>query len=119
MTFMIISTLSDIEKSIARKYKALSSEMDERARRLWAAAEAKEIGRGGATIVHRATGLDWKTISRGNRDLIELETSSNSKEKMRRIRKKGGGRKAVRSQDSTLLSDLDDLIEPTVRGDPM
>lgn len=93
--------------------------MDERGRRLWAAAEVRELGPGGATIVHRATGLDWKTISRGNRDLTELETSPSHTEKVRRIREKGGGRKSVQSQDSTLLSDLDALIEPTVRGDPM
>lgn len=111
--------LSSLEQSIARKYQSLCSEMDERSRRLWAAAEMREIGRRGATIVHRATGLDWKTIRRGDRDLTELETSSQHTEKLRRIRKKGGGRKTLRSKDSTFLSDLDALIEPTVRGDPM
>lgn len=116
---MVASSLFDLEQSIARKYKALSPEMDERARRLWAAAEVRELGHGGATIVHRATRLDWKTIRRGELDLTEQEKSPRPVGEVRRIRKKGGGRKALRLQDSTLLSDLDTLIEPTVRGDPM
>lgn len=93
--------------------------MDERTRRLWAATEVQELGRGGKVIVHRATKLDPKTIRRGIRELKEQEASPHPTGKPRRIRKKGGGRKAIRSKDSTLLSDLDALIEPTVRGDPM
>src|SRR5271157_4931353 len=105
MVPMTIFPLSDLEQSIARKYNALSPGMDERGRRLWAAAEMRELGYGGAAIVHRATGLDWKTICRGDRDLREQETFPRPAEKMRRVRKKGGGRKALRLQDSTLLSD--------------
>jgi hypothetical protein len=119
MVSMTISSLSDLEQSIARKYRVLSPNMDERGRRLWAAAEMRELGYGGAAIIRRATGLDWKTICRGDRDLAEQETSPRPAEGTRRIRKKGGGRKALRLQDSTLLSDLNALIEPTVRGDPM
>lgn len=116
---MNTSTPSTLEQSIARKYHALCASMDERTRRLWAAVEVRELGYGGAVIVHRATGLDPKTISRGDRDLNEQESCPSPTEKARRIRKKGGGRKALRSQDTTLLSDLDSLIEPSVRGDPM
>lgn len=116
---MAIFSPIDLEQSIARKYKALSAYMDECTRRRWAAAEMRELGYGGAAIVQRATGLDPKTISRGNRDLKEQEASPHPAEESRRIRKKGGGRKCLRSQDSTLLPDLDTLIEPTVRGDPM
>lgn len=79
----------------------------------------REIGRGGAAIIHRATGLDLKTISRGSRDLKELEKPLRSQGEPRRIRQTGGGRKPLRVRDPTLLSDLDTLIEPTVRGDPM
>ena len=116
---MTTSFISDLEQSIARKYKALSPSMDERGRRLWAAVEMRELGYGGTALVHRATGLDWKTICRGERDLKEQEMFPCPPEKKHRIRKKGGGRKFLRVQDSTLLSDLDALIEPTVRGDPM
>lgn len=44
---MTVFSLSNLEQSIARKYKALSPGMDERGRRLWAAAEMREIGYGG------------------------------------------------------------------------
>ena len=108
-----------LEQSIARKYRSLSGEMDERARRLWAAAEARELGHGGIAIVHRATGLDWKTICRGGRDLQEQDVLHRPVGERRRIRQKGGGRKALRAKDPTLIADLDTLIEPTIRGDPM
>ena len=116
---MTNSIALNLEQCIARKYQALSASMDERTRRLWAATEMREIGRGGATIIHRATGLDLKTISRGNRDLQELKKTLCSPGEPHRIRQKGGGRKFLRVQDPSLLSDLDTLIEPTVRGDPM
>ena len=116
---MTISSRTDLEQSISRKYKALSLYMDERSRRLWAATEMREIGYGGAAIVHRATGLDWKTIQRGACELAQQEEALDLEKTVRRIRRQGGGRKALRSQDATLLSDLDALIEPTVRGDPM
>jgi hypothetical protein len=108
-----------LEQSIARKYNALCNGMDERMRRLWAATEAREIGYGGASVVCRATGLDPKTIHRGSLDLKEQEVNPPSAVTQRHIRQKGGGRKAIRAKDPTLLSDLDSLIEPTVRGDPM
>lgn len=57
---MTIFPLSDLEQSITRKYKALRATMDERSRRLWAAVETRELAYGGAAIMHRATGLDWK-----------------------------------------------------------
>lgn len=109
----------ELEQRIARKYSALSADLNERARRLWAAAEMRELGYGGAAVVHRATGLDPKTICRGDCDLKAQEASPSSVGKPRRIRQKGGGRKTLRSQDQTFLTDLDTLIEPTVRGDPM
>lgn len=115
---MNISSCINLEQSIARKYRALKSVMDERSRRLWAAAEAREIGRGGASIVHKATGVDWKTISRGIRDLEKKEVADSSNE-FTRIRQRGRGRKKLRLKDTTLVSDLDNLIEPTIRGDPM
>ena len=59
--------------------------MDECTCRRWAAAEMREIGYEGAAIVHRATGLDPKTISRGNRDLKEQEASPRPAEKSVRL----------------------------------
>ena len=72
------------------------------------------IGKGGATIVNKATGLDYKTIKKGKDDLskgAELEINN-------RIRKKGGGRKKEIERDPLLKDDLDLLIDPETRGDP-
>ncbi|MDZ4771771.1 MAG: ISAzo13 family transposase, partial [Planctomycetota bacterium] len=43
--------------------------MDERVRRQWAAAEARELGWGGVTAVAKVTGLSRPTIISGLRDL--------------------------------------------------
>lgn len=51
------------------KYKALAPALTERARRLWAATEARAAGRGGITVVARATGIGYSTIRRGLQEL--------------------------------------------------
>ncbi len=90
--------------------------MDERSRRQWAAAEARELGWGGVTAVARATGLSRTTITAGFREL-ELPAGQRAVEGMR-VRRPGGGRKALAETDSGLLAALEALIEPTTRGDP-
>lgn len=54
---------------IRQKYLSLKGALDERARRLWAATEAKAGGRGGVTAVLKATGMSSKTLARGIREL--------------------------------------------------
>jgi len=56
---MSASSHTDAAKSITRKYQALYPEMDERTRRTWAAMEARELGCGGLSIVHRANRLGF------------------------------------------------------------
>jgi hypothetical protein len=60
------------EELIREKFKALRKVMDERVTRRWAAAEAKALGRGGAALVERATGIRGKRIWMGGNDLREL-----------------------------------------------
>ena len=79
-----------------------------------AASEAKAVGRGGIAAVARITGRAPSTIGRGLKDLADetpLEPG--------RVRRKGGGRKPLVETDPTLLSDLNTLVEPDARGDPM
>lgn len=106
------------EDEVRAKYEALRGCLNERARRLWAATEARAMGRGGVSAVSRATGLSRDTISAG---LTELEGGSPSGEDpdSGRIRKEGGGRKKAADVDPTLLSDLEGLLEPVTRGDPV
>ena len=99
------------------KYEALKSELDERSKRRWAAIEAQSIGRGGITWVSEATGMSPRTIRRGIKEVNQIDEESKVNE-VRRIRKKGGGRKSLISVDPSLLSDLDNLVDPDARGDP-
>ncbi len=101
------------EGSIRKRYAAVASLLDERARRLVAGAEALTIGRGGVSAVARATGLARTTVQRGVRD-VHLEEAGAT----RRIRRAGAGRPRAVERDETLARDLESLIEPTTRGDP-
>jgi hypothetical protein len=97
-----------------QKYRTLAPTLTERARRIWAATEARAAGRGGIAGVARATGISTTTIWRG---LQELKTKSRLA--AGRVRRPGGGRKTALSKDPTLRADLEGLVEPTASGDPM
>ena len=58
-----------ITQAIAAKFAILSPLLDERARRLWAAVEARAIGRGGISQVAEATKLSRATIRSGLQEL--------------------------------------------------
>ena len=104
---------------IRRKYRPLRHALDERARRLWAATEAVELGWGGVTAVARATGLSRTTVRAG---VVEIQAEARSRRKaapaVPRIRRPGGGRKSVTHHDPDLLAALEALVEPTSRGEP-
>ena len=91
----------------------MAGELNERQRRLWAAAEARSAGRGGIAAVARATGMAVETIRAGIRELESGETLERG-----RVRRPGGGRKPLTETDPTLLSDLERLLEADTRGDP-
>ena len=95
------------------KYKALAPALTERARRIWAATEARAAGRGGITVVARATGIAYSTIRRGLQELTAPRHVA-----PQRIRRPGGGRKKTLVKDPTLLTDLEGLVEPTASGHP-
>ena len=97
--------------AIRQRFSAVAPFLNERGRRVVAAAEASAAGYGGIAAVSAATGLAASTIGRGLREL-------SAPEELGRIRRPGGGRKTAVAQDATLLSDLGALVEPTSRGDP-
>ena len=101
------------EATLQAKFQALASEFTERSRRLWAATEAAALGHGGIALVERATGISRSTIVRGIRDL-----ASGQRLRQGRARRPGGGRKQAVAKDSSLLTDLEHLVEPTTSGDP-
>lgn len=93
--------------------------MDERLTRLWAAAEAKALGHGGAAAVSRATGIRGKRIWMGRKDLDELARHPPQEPaRKQRVRRPGAGRKPLPETDPALVKDLESLIDPVTRGDP-
>jgi hypothetical protein len=103
------------EAAIQLRYEALAPLLDERCRRRFAASEASAAGRGGIMVVSRITGIARSTIDRG---LAELRDEASAEGSVRRVRRAGGGRKRLTETDPTLLSDLQELVEPATRGDP-
>jgi hypothetical protein len=101
------------EISIRLRYEAMRGRLDERSRRLFAAAEARTAGHGGIAGVARATGIARSTIGRGLKDLAESEFAEGT------VRRAGGGRRSLAQTDATLLEDLRRIIEPSTLGDPM
>jgi hypothetical protein len=99
--------------SIKRRFEALEPMMDEKLRRLIAAAEAVSIGYGGISEVSRQTGVSRRAIHQGRKEL-----ESREKPYRGRIRKPGGGRKPAIEKDPLLKRDLEGLVEPLTRGDP-
>jgi hypothetical protein len=102
---------------IRGKYEALAPALNERVRRLWAAAEARSLGRGGPAAVIAATGMSSATVYKGLHDLADAEAGRPTLDPGR-IRKPGGGRKRAVDQQPGLSEALAALVEPTVRGDP-
>ena len=106
-----------IEARIRLKYRLVAIELDERRRRQWAAAEARDVGYGGISLVARATGLSRPTIMVG---LKELDLSPKHRAVVAtRVRSVGGGRRNLTESDPGLLEALERLIDPATRGDPM
>jgi hypothetical protein len=101
------------ETAIRIRYEAMRSRLDERERRLFAAAEARSAGYGGVSVVARATGVARSTINRGLKDLEALGPAPS------KVRRSGGGRPTLTQTDPTLLEDLRRLLESTTLGDPM
>jgi transposase len=99
--------------AIGERFRALAGELNERQRRLFVAAEARAAGRGGIAVVARQTGVSVPTIRKG---IAELESGEHLEGG--RVRRRGGGRKALTEVDLTLAGDLERLVQDSSRGDP-
>jgi len=103
----------NIESALTQKYRSLFEHLDERQRRLVAAADAKQLGRGGVSTVARCAGLSRPTIHKGLEELGRAPLSTG------RVRRPGAGRRPLLELDPALQVALERLIEPATRGDPM
>ena len=103
----------EMEASVATRFAAISPHLNERQRRLWVGSEARALGRGGVSLVARATGISRPTVHKA---LEELEAPPLGGG---RVRRPGGGRKRLSATDPELAAALDALVDPDTRGDPM
>jgi hypothetical protein len=101
------------ENAIKIRSEAVWHQLDERGRRLSAAAEAKAAGYGGISATARATKVARSTIGRGLKDLRDPGSLTG------KVRRKGAGSPQLTQKDPTLLKDLEQLLEPATMGDPM
>jgi hypothetical protein len=103
-----------IDTSVIRaRFTAVERDLNERSRRLLAAAEAKTAGYGGITATSLATGMARSTIGRGLKDLAAPDMLAGE------VRRPGGGGPTLIEKDPTLLENLRHLVEPATMGDPM
>jgi hypothetical protein len=103
-----------IDKDAMRqRWETVGSKLDERGRRLFAAGEVRAAGWGSLAIVSEITGLARSTINRGEDDLDTARLPQG------RVRRKGGGRRALSQNNPQLVTELKRLVEPATLGDPM
>ncbi len=102
---------------LTEKYASIKPFLNEQTRRIWAANEARSIGKGGPALLAEVTGLAMSTIYLGLEDIargcLKIE------EEKQRIRKTGGGRKKISELHPNIMHELESLVESTTRGDPM
>lgn len=100
-------------EALMQKFQTIWPHLDERARRITAAAEAIAIGRGGISAVQRACGLSRPTITNGIREIKEHRVLFTG-----RVRNMGAGRKPAEFHDPKIIEAMENLIDPGTRGDP-
>ena len=101
-----------MEAMVVEKFAAVSPVLDERGRRLWAAAESRSIGYGGDALVCSATGLARETIRKGRREIGRgVEASA-------RVRRPGAGRPGIDATQPGIRQALERLVDPLTRGGP-
>ena len=115
-----MAEIGQVVEAVARRYALLRPHLDERQRRLYLGAEAGELGRGGVRAVAVATGAHPDTVARGKREIErDLEPDAADQVGRQRVRAPGGGRKKLSENDPRLTVELNALVDPETRGDPM
>jgi hypothetical protein len=103
----------DDEQIVRQKWRLLKATLVERARRLWAGAEAEAIGRGGVARVARATKLAISTVRKG-RDEVRAGARREDVVNVRR----SPGKRPYEQENPEVWPALEKLVDPLTRGDP-
>ena len=102
------------EEQLTEFFSTVMPLLDERQRRVLAGASARMLGRGGVSAVSRTAEMCRNTVITGGKEIVSGKASPGG-----RVRREGGGRKRLIDKDPDLLLELDDLVSPEARGDPM
>ena len=107
----------EFDEKFARGFAAAFAEvsvvLDERARRLLVGAAARQLGRGGISLIADSTGISIDTVGRGAAELEAGVVADG------RVRAKGAGRRLKERSDPRVWPALEQLVDPDSRGDPM
>ena len=101
------------EEGLESFFSFMAPLLDERQRRLMAGAMARALGWGGQAAVVRTSKMSSRTVFDGTREVAGNAGPSE------RVRREGGGRPRLVDIDPDVLLNLDDLVSPESRGDPM
>jgi len=101
------------EEGLEGFFSFMAPLLDERQRRLMSGSMARALGRGGQAAVVRTSKMSSRTVFDGTKEVASNAGPSD------RVRRKGGGRPKLIDVDPDVLLNLDDLVEPESRGDPM
>jgi hypothetical protein len=102
-------------EEIIEKMQAFMPYLNETQRRLYAASEARALGRGGKRLIEKELGISHNTINQGITELALTNTINVNKTESRQ-RKEGGGRKRTITQG--VWDKIEGFIKPYVRGEP-
>ena len=100
-------------EKLKEKLSIVSACLNEKQRRIFFAAEARYIGRGGKVLISTLTGMSRPTLDRGMKELDAGVDSSSGK-----IRQSGAGRKKRTEQYPDLKGALESPVEPLASCDP-
>ena len=101
------------EEALTQAFSVMLPHLDERQRRVVTGALARAFGRGGVAAVARTSEMSRSTVQTAAGEIdAGIEPSA-------RVRRPGGGRKKAIDKEPDLLLELDDLVSPETRGDPM
>lgn len=98
-----------------KTWQTLIPSLSEAQRRWYVGQKALELGRGGIEQIHALTGISRTTIIRG----IQEVKRGKPLKMGGRVRKRGGGRKAIESVDAEMVEAINEILEESTAGNPM
>ena len=102
-------------EKIKEDFARISPFLDEKTTRLYVSNIALCLGRGGRLLVSKSLGISRVRIHNGIKELLgEVPTVPEGK-----TRRKGGGRKSMDVHQPEIKEQIENIISPHTRGDPM